>query len=215
MNGMETLKENWKNYLSSRQNVLLLIISFALMVISLHFVAKFITGIENRQGFAFDDPFLGLFKGTDLSWLIFSVLYFSVFFTFFQLLQTPQDLVLGFFAYSMLISFRVLCMYLLPLDPPKDIVLLKDPIIESFGTEITLTRDLFFSGHTSLMVLLFLLVKKKYAKIFLFFATMIVALGVLLQKAHYSVDVVVAVFASYCAYSWTKGILTYVNFIKK
>lgn len=204
--------DKWKNFLSNFRNTSILLVSFSLMVAMLHFTARFIVSVEHRPGFAFNDPFLSLFEPIDLTWLIFSFLYFSVFLAFFFLVQEPKELVLGFLSYSLLLVFRIFCMYLLPLDPPKDIILLKDPIIEYFGTEVTLTKDLFFSGHTSLMVLLFLLVKNKWAKTFLFFAAIVVGLGVILQKAHYTVDVVVAVFAAFCSYEWTKRFLLATKF---
>ncbi|MGC8957652.1 MAG: phosphatase PAP2-related protein [Candidatus Kapaibacteriota bacterium] len=214
MDRLMSLIEIWKEFAKSKRNLILLVLSFITVILALHFAAIFITAIEHRTGFSFRDPILALLPTFDLTWLIFSVLYFSVFFAFFHLLPSPQELILGFFSYSLLLSFRILCMYLLPLDPPKDMILLKDPIIEGFGTDITLTRDLFFSGHTSLMVLLFLLAKKRYAKILLLVGTFIVGFGVMLQKVHYSVDVVVAIFVAYCSYSWMKKILVYARILK-
>lgn len=215
MNCCNLFVEKWKVFLSSSKNILLLIFSFSLMVVMLHFIARFIISVEQRPGFAFDDPFLNLFDAINLTWLIFLFLYFSVCLAIFFLIQEPKELVFAFLAYSLLLAFRIFCMFLLPLDPPKGIILLKDPIIEYFGTEITLTKDLFFSGHTSLMVLLFLLVNNKWAKAFLLGATFVVGFGVLLQKAHYTVDVVVAVFAAFCSYEWTKRVLIAIKFFTK
>jgi membrane-associated phospholipid phosphatase len=205
---LDFARSEWKEFVKSPAKVILLIFSFALMVLMLHLIASFICNIEHRQGFAFDDPLLSLFQPIDLTWLIFSVLYFSVIFVVIQLLSNPRKLILGFLSYSLLLSFRILAMYLLPLDPPKNIILLKDPLIEYFGTDVTLTRDLFFSGHTSLMVLLFLLSEGKVAKILLLCGVVVVGLGVMLQNVHYSVDVLVAIFAGYCSFAWTKAILS-------
>lgn len=213
MSYKQSLVSSWMLFLKSRKNIFWLGASFTTTVVMLHLIANFITNIEFRQGFSFDDPILSLFQPINLSWVIFFFLYASVLFSFFILLQNPQELILGFFAYAFLLFLRMSCMYLLPLDPPKDIVLLKDPIIEYFGTEKTLTRDLFFSGHSSLAFLLFLLVRWKPARLFLFFAFVVVATGVLLQKAHYTVDVVVAIFASYCSFAWTRSILLKFNII--
>ncbi|MFN3306817.1 MAG: phosphatase PAP2-related protein [Candidatus Kapaibacteriota bacterium] len=207
MNYKQTIATNWMLFLKSKKNIFSLAISFLSTVVMLHLIAKFITKIEYRSGFAFDDPLLSLFQPINLSWVIFFFLYVSVLFSFFILLQNPEKLILAFFSYAFLLLLRTTCMYLLPLDPPKDIILLKDPIIEYFGTERALTRDLFFSGHTSLVVLLFLLVKSKPARLFLSFSVIVVAFGVLLQKAHYTVDVLVAFFAAYCSYSWTQFVL--------
>lgn len=212
--GLEFDFTEWKEFTKNRFKIVILVFSFLLVVLSLHFAAVFICWIEGRKGFTFDDPFLSLFKPMDLTWLIFFVLYFSVFFVLFQLIFKPEKLLLGFLSYTLLLCLRILSMYLLPLDPPQHIIPLPDPIIEHFGTELTLTRDLFFSGHTSLMVLLFLLSEGKVAKIILFIGTLIVGFGVMLQNVHYSVDVLVAVFASYCSYNWMKSLLFHFKLIK-
>ncbi len=213
--GLEFDFTEWKEFTQNRLKIVILVVSFLLVALSLHFAAVFICGIESRKGFAFDDPLLSIFKPIDLTWLIFFVLYFSVFFVLIHLIFKPEKLLLGFFSYTLLLGLRILSMYLLPLDPPKNIIPLTDPIIENFGTDITLTRDLFFSGHTSLMVLLFLLSEGKLAKIILFIGILIVGLGVMLQNVHYSVDVLVAVFASYCSYNWMKSLLLHFKLIKK
>lgn len=213
MSKLHVVVQSWNTFLRRKLNVSLLLGSFFLMVFMLHLTARFISNVEHRQGFKFDDPFLSLFQPLDLTWLVFSFLYFSVLLGLFFLIQNPKELILAFFSYSLLLSLRIVCMYFLPLEPPNDIILLKDPIIEYFGTDYTLSKDLFFSGHTSLMFLLFLLVKNKPARIFLLFATLIVGFGVMFQKAHYTVDVIVAFLASFCAFEWVKGILVKVKFL--
>ncbi|MCX7908621.1 MAG: sphingomyelin synthase family protein [Ignavibacteria bacterium] len=207
-----SLSEIWSEFLRKKTNFILLLFSFFAMVLMLHFTARFIVSVEQRNGFSFNDPILSLFEPLDLTWLIFSFLYFSVLLSFVLLLRNPKELVLAFLSYSFLLFLRISCMYFLPLNPPNDIILLKDPIIEYFGTDVTLTKDLFFSGHTSLMFLLFLLIHNKPAKFFLFFATLVVGLGVIFQKAHYTIDVVIAILASFCSYEWTKRILKYFKF---
>ncbi|MGQ9819015.1 MAG: phosphatase PAP2-related protein [Candidatus Kapaibacteriales bacterium] len=160
-------------------------------------LAHFICWVETRQGLTFNDPLLSLFSPVDLTWIIFSVLYISVFWSIFSLAKTPIRLTQTLLAYSLILLLRMIAMYLLPLDAPKTIIPLKDPLIESFTTDITLTKDLFFSGHTALIFLLFLSGNTKWEKFFLFIGTIIVAGGVLLQHVHYSIDVLIAFFITY------------------
>ncbi|MCX7879671.1 MAG: sphingomyelin synthase family protein [Ignavibacteria bacterium] len=205
----------WKEFARSKKNISIFVISFLSTTIMLHFTANFICNIESRPGFGFDDPILSRFEPINLTWLIFITLYSSIFATFFYLLQFPRQLSLAFFAYALLLVFRISAMYLLPLEPPEKIILLKDPIIENFGTEVTLTKDLFFSGHTSLMFLLFLLVNNRALKILLLLGTIIVGGGILLQHVHYTIDVFIAIFAAYSAYGIVNFILTKSKFLTK
>jgi hypothetical protein len=91
-------------------------------------------------------------------------------------------------------------MYLIPLDPPPGMVILKDPLVESFGTSATPTKDLFFSGHTSTMFLLFLTAANRNLKLLFLICTMLIGFCVILQQVHYSIDVWVAPFFAYSSY---------------
>lgn len=200
--------EQLKEFARTPKSIVLLLISFAFTVVCLSFTAKFICAVEYRPGFAFDDPILSLFEPKDVTWLIFSILYSSVVFCFFYLLRTPKLLTLGFLGYGLLVSLRIAGMYLLPLDPPKTTIPLHDPLIEYFGTTVTLTKDLFFSGHSSLMFYLFFLVPSRHLKIPFLVGALIVSGGVLLQHVHYSVDVFVAPFMAYSSYAIARWFLS-------
>jgi membrane-associated phospholipid phosphatase len=89
-------------------------------------------------------------------------------------------------------------MWSIPLDAPLTILPLKDPVVEWIVTSPTLTKDLFFSGHTSTLFLMALLASR--LKPLYFLATFFVAVCVLLQHVHYLVDVLVAPFVAYAAF---------------
>jgi membrane-associated phospholipid phosphatase len=79
-------------------------------------------------------------------------------------------------------------------------IILNDPFVEFFGTGKTLTKDLFFSGHTATLFILFLVSKKKIIKTVFLISTIAVAISVLLQHVHYTIDVFAAVFFTYACY---------------
>jgi membrane-associated phospholipid phosphatase len=85
--------------------------------------------------------------------------------------------------------------YLVQLEPPLELIRLKDPLtsITYGGKDLFITKDLFFSGHTSNMLLLALCFDRKTDKIFTFIAAFLVGILVLFQHVHYSIDVVGAV----------------------
>lgn len=191
----------WRDFCKSPRKILFFIFFLSSTILMLIILAHFIRWVETRPGFNFDDPLLNRFSPIDLTWVIFTILYLSVLWSIFSLAKTPGQLTQALLAYTMVLFLRMVAMYLLPLEAPKTIIPLKDPLIEYFGTDVTLTKDLFFSGHTALIFLLFLAVTTKWEKFFLFIGTIIVAGGVLLQHVHYSIDVLMAFLASYSCWN--------------
>ena len=106
-----------------------------------------------------------------------------------------------FWGISVIGIIRCIVMYLVPLEPPIGIIPLRDPFVEgAFYDNKVLVKDLFFSGHTSNMVLLTLFMDIKWLKIILAFAATTVGYLVLVQHVHYTIDVIAAPFFAYLAY---------------
>jgi membrane-associated phospholipid phosphatase len=74
------------------------------------------------------------------------------------------------------------------------------------GTGEILTKDLFFSGHTATLFLLFLIMEKRVIKIIFIASTILVGIAVMLQHVHYVVDVAVAPFFAYTSYKIIDGL---------
>jgi membrane-associated phospholipid phosphatase len=102
--------------------------------------------------------------------------------------------------YGLMVFFRGAAMYLTPFNAPEKIIILHDPFVQFFGDGGILTKDLFFSGHTGTMFLIFLLVENKTLKTIFLVATILVGSAVLLQHVHYTIDVFVAPFVAYGSY---------------
>lgn len=184
----------------------LLLVAFAGMLIV---YPKFLLFIENRDGAILNDPLLSPFNPIDLTWLIFGILYGAILLGLFYFLSKPGLLVLALTSYFILIFLRMIAMYSVPLNPPTTTIILSDPIVEFFGTSQTLTKDLFFSGHTSLMFLLFLVAENKLIKKLFLAGTIIVGVAVILQHVHYSIDVIAAPFFTFVSYFLSKMICNY------
>ncbi len=201
------MKHNLINELRNNKTFRLeAILTFVLLLLFLILFSKFLNFVENRPGFAFDDPLLKLFSPVNITWLIFSMIYGGIIFAVFILFNEPERFLSALKSYVILLILRMISMYLLPLNPPADMILLKDPFVETFASSgQVLTKDLFFSGHTSLMFLIFLIVNKKYQKYIFLIATIVVGFCVLAQHVHYTVDVAAApvfAYASYKAALW-------------
>ena len=122
--------------------------------------------------------------------------------------KDPQKLMIGLQSYGLMVIFRTIAMYLTPLDAPGTLLVLDDPFVQLFGKGDVLTKDLFFSGHTGTLFLLFLLAENKTLKILFLISTIMVGSAVLLQHVHYSIDVFVAPFVAYSSYRIIKNLHT-------
>lgn len=192
--------ENWQSFLENKKNIFLFIggiIYLAAIAISISF---FFGWNEARPGVRLADPVLALFTPVDLTWFTFIILYGTLGVMFLWLLSHPRLFTLGAYGYALLITFRMITMYLVPLDPPLLIIPLEDPFIAILGGGATLQKDLFFSGHTGSAFFFYLLIKNRFLKYFMLCVTVLIGTFVLLQHVHYSIDVFSAPFFTYVTY---------------
>ena len=197
---------NWKKFFEKKSNIFVLAVVIAVLAITLSFFSRFILFVEGRQGVAYNDPILALFNAVELNWLIFGLIYISILSGLIYFSKNPEILLRAIAAYTIMVWIRAILMYVLPLEPPPGTIDLKDPLVFIIGTGKPITKDLFFSGHTSTLFLIFLLTKNIKLKTIYLIATILVGLFVMLQKAHYSVDVFVAPFISFAAYKISEKI---------
>jgi len=190
----------WKEIFRKKKFRIEFIISILALILILTILANFLNFVEAREGVVLNDPILKLFKPVDLTWLSFGLIYISLFAALISFYQNPLLLLNAFQSYTLLIAIRIMSMYLVPLNPPETMIPLNDPVVEFFGTGQLLTKDLFFSGHTATIFLLYLLADKKLLKTFFLVSAIVVGIGVLLQHVHYSIDVFVAPFFAYCSF---------------
>jgi len=191
---------NWKEFLQGKRNQIELVVTLVFLTVVLASLANFLNFAEARQGIVLPDPILNLFNPIDLTWLIFALIYISLVVAIITLIKNPKQLMFTIQVYSFMVAVRIAAMYLLPLEPPEKMIILSDPLVEFFGTGQTLTKDLFFSGHTATLFILFLVSEKKIIKTVFLISTIAVAISVLLQHVHYTIDVFAAVFFTYACY---------------
>jgi hypothetical protein len=171
------------------------------LVATLAALAALVKWVEHRPGAVLADPVLSLLAPRDVTWPIFTLIYVGILLAVFRLVRMPVRLLLGVQAYVAMAVLRMIVMWATPLDPPPGMIVLEDPLVQVLGgSALPLTRDLFFSGHTSTMFLLFLAVPGRAAKAFFLACTMSVAFLVLVQHVHYAVDVLAAPPFAYAAW---------------
>jgi membrane-associated phospholipid phosphatase len=181
-------KSRWSNPSYRKKCTFLLIIS-VLLLIAMPYGFDF---IESRGGIKWNDPILDILPRADLSMPIFIVMYSLALLILYRVIQNPQLLFQFLQVYILITILRFILIYLIPLDPPIGMVELRDPITKIFYGGKIITRDLFFSGHTSTMFLIFLILQKRNDKIFALAVTLFIGISLLIQHVHYTADVIAA-----------------------
>jgi hypothetical protein len=196
------LRESWSSE-HLRRNAWL---SFGLLLPVLFILPRFLDFVEHRPGVTLPDPLLGLLPTSDLTWLIFGCIYGAIVVAVTILLRRPESFLLAARTYALMAIVRMMAMWLVPLDPPPGMIALKDPFVEFFGSGVTLTRDLFFSGHTSTLVMFALVMPSRGWKTLFALLAAIVGTSVLIQHVHYSIDVLAAPFFAFGAFALARVI---------
>lgn len=173
------------------------IISFIVLGALLTWMGTFLTYVEHREGHIFYDPVLNFFRPRDVSDFIFYSTYGTAIVCLIYALGSPYKLLHLCQMYILLTVFRIICMFFIPLDPPAGIIPLNDAILKNTVYESGLNqKDLFFSGHTATLFLFFFFAQDIRLKVFFLLSACAVAVALVVQHVHYSLDVVAApVFA--------------------
>lgn len=201
--------EAWKTYLLGKRNRLNFLLTLSVLIIVLIILPNFLRFVENRSGFDFRDPILSLFNPVDLTWFTFALIYAGLVIAVIHLAKKPSSLVLAMKTYAITAIFRIIAMYLLPLEPPQTMIPLNDPFVQLFGPGEVLTKDLFFSGHTSTLFILFLTAQKRILKYVFLIFTILVAVCVIVQHVHYSIDILAALVFAFTSYKIAQSLEKY------
>ncbi|MBC7485408.1 MAG: hypothetical protein H7282_01470 [Cytophagaceae bacterium] len=209
---MANLKSNWKQALqipAFRIHAIAALLAGILIALS---APGFLGFIQTVQGTPLQDMLLNHIPAHDMSWYIFALLYTLIILVVVQLASQPVLLLKGLQAYILLNLMRACCIYFFPLEPDQNIIPLVDPIIDHFFYQkIVITKDLFFSGHVSVLTLLCLISPSTFTKKIAVIFTSLVAAFILVQHVHYTIDLLVGTVAAwlahYIVYSYLASIL--------
>ena len=197
--------KRWKTYLNNPVSRVEFTVTILLLVITVFSFSRYLLFNEARHGAVLDDPLLKHFNAIDLNPVLFFAIYSSLIIGLISFSFTPNRLLLAFQTYTLMVLFRMTAMYLVPLDPPPGCIDLDDPVVFILGTGQKIIKDLFFSGHTSTAFMLFQIARNKFLKGYFLIATITVGSCVILQKAHYTIDVFAGLVFSYASYQLVKS----------
>ena len=196
----------WNVFFFQKKYFLEFVLTVLFSLIFSYFFREFLVLIEIRDASlgVFKDPFF-LKEAIDLSIPIFIMTYGAIGFFVFYHLKTPIKLMHLIQITIILLTLRVITLYFVELDADPSMITLKDPFLNTFMYQINEEtgtynqHDLFFSGHTANLFITSMLYQNKKLKYFFLVITFFTATFLVLQKAHYSIDVIFAPFFSLLA----------------
>jgi hypothetical protein len=189
---------SWSEALRNRRFALLGGGTLAYLLGALHSLNRFLQFNEQRVGATLIDPVLAALPALDFSVPLFVLIYGTLLLTLAHLARQPRALLVAVQAYALLATFRMAMMYTIPLEAPPGMIMLVDPLVTLFGGGgPNWAKDLFFSGHTSTTFLCALCVRSRALRLVCLGACAGVAVLILVQHAHYTIDVLVAPFVAF------------------
>lgn len=166
-----------------------MIIGLILLAATMAFFPFFFQRIELRQGTALPDALLRWLPARNVSLPLFILIWSLTALALFRAIQTPRILLVFIWSYVSLSLLRMLTITLVPLEPPANLINLADPLSNFFYGPKFVTKDLFPSGHTSTMFLLFFCLTGKGDRRLALVVTFAVAFLLLIQHVHYTIDI--------------------------
>jgi len=177
------------------------------MIIISFMLPPFFNLIQKRNGPLLNDWVLAAIPAHNVSCAIFTVIWGIGFYALWRGIEKPTIYITYLWTFIFITILRVLAITLVPLDPPTDLIVLTDPLTAVFYGRSTITKDLFFSGHTSILFLAFLCLERKFDRILALTGTIIVACLLLVQHVHYTIDVLAAPVIIYPVFRMVKYML--------
>jgi hypothetical protein len=192
-------KEAWDSPVKRRQ----LIIVVLFITISGIALPYFFNYIEKRNGIVLNDWVLAQIPSYNVSVLIFAVIWGMILLVLYRSLYKPSIFIIYAYTLALVTVARVICISLVPLAPPVGLIRLSDPLSGIFYGEASITKDLFFSGHMATLSVIFFCLEKKTDKLIGLFAVIILAILLVIQHIHYTIDILAAPVIVYAVYSIT------------
>ncbi len=163
--------------------------------------------IEQRDGIVLNDWLLEWIPAINVSTPVFIILWGMVSLLLIKSIQYPSIFLRFSWSLILLHLSRVVSIGLTPLNAPKNLIILKDPLSSHFYDVPFITKDLFYSGHTATLFLMFLCFQGKWEKRIALIASIGMGILVLVQHIHYTIDVVTAPFFAWLIFLLAQRIL--------
>ena len=198
---------SWKQVFQSKLKYFYLITVIYLVVfqkINIHLLLYFQSRPEVIQ---IMDPILQIITPRPINVELNLFCYGTIIFLIIYFLNKPHKMLTILHALLLMWMLRWLTIYLLPLATPPHKVSLNDMIAYS---HYTISRDLFFSGHTAALVIMLCAINNRWIFLISFSMTLVVVTLLLIGHQHYFLDIISAPFFAYTCYrfaDWVDSLL--------
>ena len=183
------VRRQWRGAWSSRGFRIKMIIGTILLTGTMCSMPFFFQWIQGRPGTPLPDPILQWLPAVNVSLPLFILIWSLSALAIVRAIRTPHILLVFIWSYILLTLMRMATITLLPLEPPIHLINLVDPLSNFFYGPKFITKDLFPSGHTSTMFLLYFCLQAKGDRRIALVITFAVAILLLVQHVHYTVDI--------------------------
>jgi len=201
------IKQNWQNAWHNKTFRIELISRLLVLSVVVVFTYYFFDYIENLAGgVVMNDWVLKMIPAKDVSIPIVSFELSVIVLFLIRCIPNPSMVITFLLAYIFVVASRDITIGITQLRPPLGLIQLKDPIAGIIYRASSVNRDLFYSGHISLLFLFYLCSTKKADKYYILFAVILVAILLLIQHIHYTVDIMCAPFFAYGCFWLSKKI---------
>lgn len=187
-----TLRQNWKATWNCTSQRSLMLIGSVLVALVLSGMPIFFQHIEQRPGVQLHDFVLARIPAFDVSLYIFLIEWGMGLLILARAIKTPAIYVRYVWLYIAISLTRLLTITLVPLAAPANLVELVDPITGVFYGHAVITKDLFYSGHTSTLVAMYFCLPRKTDRRIVVVATIAMVCLLLIQHVHYTIDILAA-----------------------
>jgi len=199
-----SLKDNWKAIWYSRYKRWQMLTGTVIIAAIIYILPIFFGHIQKRQGAVLNDWLLARIPPHNVSVLIFAIIWGMALLILIRAIKNPSIYITYCWTLIFVCSVRFVTLSLVALDPPQAMVPLVDPLNSALYRNAAITKDLFFSGHTATMVMIYLCLQKRTDKIIALIAAFAVACLLLVQHIHYTIDVLAAPIVVYPCYRLTR-----------
>ncbi len=165
------------------------------------YVTHLLVANRFREGGILCDPIQQLFTPVDLSLPIFILTYSCIVAFLLYIIPRPKDFYFAARAFLVVFLLRFSFIYLIPLSPPKTMIVLNDPVLDWIvGNNNEIYNDLFFSGHVADVCIFIFCCRNKWLTYFMVVSVILIAVMLVWQQVHYTADVLGAPFFAYASY---------------
>jgi hypothetical protein len=186
----------WAREVRRHKNLIAVSIIFLIIAVAFNYAAG--SYVDRKNAVAVPDLILDNIPTVDLDFIfLWGAVLIVVVGVLYPLFFKVNELHIVLSQFSLLILIRSFFITLTHLSIPVNALVYHTP---KFFSIFDFNNALFFSGHTAIPFLGFLIFRKEKIGIFFLISTVVMAITVLFMHVHYSIDVFAALFIAYGSY---------------